>query len=122
MNGDKVLSADVRIAQLMNIRYSRAGNFSGRTFSRRLVAKSSFVIKAEHSLPHQPPLDFYDAMRTVVIVNRRSLAWSPTNNQHLYGFVSTNTMSPVVTLFKTQVRLKVDFGNLNAREPGTDLF
>lgn len=31
-------------------------------------------------------------------------------------------MAPVVTLFKTQVRLKVALGDLNGRKPGADLF
>ena len=56
-----------------------------------------------------------------MIVNGRSLARPPTDNQHLYGFVPTNTMAPVVTLFKTEIRLKVAFGDLDGREPGTDL-
>ena len=31
-------------------------------------------------------------------------------------------MAPVVTLFKTQVRLKVALGDLNGRKPGANLF
>ena len=106
----------------MDIRYSRAGYFSGGTFTGRFVAKSSCVIKAEHCFPHQPSLNFDYAMRTVVIVNWGSLTWAPTDNEHLYRGVSTNTMTPVVTFFKTEVRLKVTLGDLGGREPGANLF
>jgi hypothetical protein len=44
------------------------------------------------------------------------------DNQHLYRLVSTNSMAPVVTFFKTQVRLKVALGDLNSRKPGANLF
>ena len=53
------------------------------------------------------------SVRTIVVVNRRLLAWAPTDHQHLDRFIATNSMTPVITFLESDVRLEIEIINLN---------
>lgn len=58
-------------------------------------------------------MDADDAVRAVVIVNRRLLARPPTNHEHFDRFIATNSMTPVITFLESDVRLKITIHDLD---------
>ena len=47
---------------------------------------------------------------------------SPTNDEHLSSFVTTNAMTPVITFLETKVRFEIILGDVDVGKPGIDLF
>src|SRR5206468_1171044 len=80
VNRDEILTTDVRVTELMDIRHAGASYFARRTFAPALVAKSTLVVVSKHGFPHQSLLDTYNAVRAIVIVNGSFLAWSQTDD------------------------------------------
>lgn len=56
-----------------------------------------------------------------MIVNRCLVARTPTQYEHFSKFVATNTMPPVVTFLKTEVRFQFLTRNLCPFQPLIDL-
>ena len=67
-------------------------------------------------------MDADNAMRAVVIVNRRLLARPPTNHKHFDCFIPANSMTPVITFLESDVGLKLAPRDLDVCEPGVYLF
>ena len=122
MNSDEVLTTDFRIAELVDVRNSRSGHFSSGTFAGGLITKPTFTVVREHCFPHQALLYSYYTVRTVVIMDRSFLPRSPTNDEHLSSFVTTNAMTPVITFLETKVRFEIILGDVDVGKPGIDLF
>lgn len=100
VNGDQVLSADIRITQLMNIGNIGTCDRAWGMFARSFVFKALDRIEAKDCFPQYAFADLNGPMGTVVIMNRSSVSGVPTEDQHLYKFVTTNSMPPVVGFFK----------------------
>ena len=105
MDGDEVLSTDVGITKLMNVRYLGPRDRTRRTFATRVVTQATLIVVREHRFPHEPLMHPHDSVRSVVIVNGRLLSGAPTDHQHLDCGVTKNSMSPVITFFEADVRL-----------------
>ncbi len=105
MNSYKILSTNFGISKLMNVGHLGPGHRAGGTLAARVVAQAAFLLVAEGCFPHQSLVDSDDTMRSVVVVNRRFLTGPPADDQHLDGFVTTNAVAPVVSFFKTEIRL-----------------
>jgi hypothetical protein len=58
-------------------------------------------------------MDSDNSVRTIVVVNRRLLAGSPTDHQHFHRFIATDTVAPVIALFESEVRLEVEIEDFN---------
>src|ERR1051325_704201 len=122
MDRDEILSTDVGISKLMNIRLGGTGDRARRTLATGVVTQTLLYIEREICFPHQALLHTHDAVRSVVVVNRRPLAWAPADHQHLDRVVATNAMAPVVALFEPEIRLQIVFEDLGAGEPRIQLF
>ena len=122
MDRNQILSTDFGITKLVNIRFCGTGDRTRRTLATGVVTQALLSVEREICFPHQALLHSHDAVRSVVVVNRRLLAWAPADHQHLDRVVATNAMAPVVALFETEIRLQVLIDDLDAGEPGTDLF
>jgi hypothetical protein len=105
VDSNKILSTDFGISELMNIGDVGPGHGSGGTLTACVVAQTGFLLVAKGRFPHQSFVDSDDSMRSVVIVDRSFLTGPPADNQHLDGIVTTNPVAPVVSLFKSEVRL-----------------
>jgi len=117
VNCDEVLTTDFRIAELVNVWYFGACDRAGWTFTTRVVTQTLVFLIGENGFPHQALMNFYHAVRTVVIVNRRLLAWAPADHQHLDGCVAANSMAPVIAFLESDVRLEVQVEDLDAGNP-----
>ena len=100
MNGYQVLTADVRIPKLMDVGNIGTGDRAWWIFARSFVLKALDRIEAKRGFPQYAFADLNGAMRTVVIMNRSSVSGMPTEDQHLYKLVTTNSMPPVVAFFE----------------------
>ncbi len=118
MNSDQILTTDFRIAQLMNVRYFGASNGASRAFSTRVVTKTLLFIVRKDRFPHEALLYQDYSVRTVVVVNRRLLARSPADHQHLNRIIAAHAMAPVISFLESDVRLQIDIENLYAGKPG----
>ena len=113
MNRDEVLTTVIRISELMNVWNIGARDRADRTFPARVVKQTLLFVIREDRFPHQPLMNPDDAMRAVVIVNGRLLAWAPADHQHLDGCIATNSMAPVVAFLETDVLLEVGVANVD---------
>ena len=105
VNRDQILSTNIGVTQLVNIRYACSSYFTSGTFPCCSVTKAIIFVVGEHRFPHQTLLHFDHTMGAVVIVDWGPLSRSPTDNEHLHRFVSTNTVAPVVAFLEAQVWL-----------------
>ena len=105
MDSDEILATDVGITKLMNVWYLGTRDGTRRTFATGVVTQATIFVEGEDRFPHEPLMYPDDSVRTVVIVNRRLLAWTPADHQHLDRFVAKNSMTPVITFFESDVRL-----------------
>src|SRR5262249_48730889 len=117
MDRNQILSTDFGISKLMNVRLCGTGDRARGTLATGVVTQTLLCIEREICFPHQPLLHAHDAVRSVVVVNRRLLAWAPADHQHLDRVVATNAMAPVVALFETEIRLQIVIDDLDAGEP-----
>ena len=62
VDGDQVLFTNVRIAQLVNIRYCSACDFSRSAFARRSVAQPFLRIEGKVSFPEDAVVNLYCSM------------------------------------------------------------
>jgi len=122
MNRNQVLSTYFGITELMDVGHAGPGHRSGGTLAARVVAQAVFLLVAEGRFPHESFMDTDDTMRSVVIMNRGFLTGPPADNQHLDGIVTTNPVAPVVSLFKSEVRLDFQGRYLDICQPRVDLF
>src|ERR1041385_4223041 len=114
MDRDEILSTDFRISKLMNVRLCGTGDRARRALATGVVTQTLLCIEREICFPHQPLLHTNDTVRSIVVVNRRLLAWAPADHQHLDRVVATNTMAPVVALFEPEIRLQIVIKDLDA--------
>lgn len=105
MDSDEVLTTDVGITKLMNIGYIGACDRTLRTFATGVVTQATLFVVREDRFPHEALMNPDYSVRTVVIVNRRFVAWAPANHQHLDRLVAENSMAPVIAFFESDVRL-----------------
>ena len=105
MDSDEVLTTDVGITKLMNVGYFGPRDRTHRTFAAGVVTQATLFVVREDRFPHEALMNPDNAVRTIVIVNRRFLAWAPANHQHLDRLVAENSMAPVITFFESDVRL-----------------
>ena len=105
MDSDEVLTPDFRIAKLVNVRHLGARDCTGWTFAAGVVTQATLLVVREDRFPHEPLMNADDSVRTVVIVNRRFLAWAPANHQHLDRCIAANSMAPVIAFLESNVRL-----------------
>src|SRR5689334_20624419 len=122
MDRDEILSTDIGISKLMNVRLCGTGNRARGALATGVVTQTLLCIEREICFPHQAPLHSHDTMRSVVVVNRRLLAWAPAEHQHLDRVVAHNTMAPVVAFLEPEIRLQFVIRNFDACEPGGELF
>lgn len=122
VDSNEILSAYFWISELVNIGHVGPGHCSRGTLAAHVVAQAAFLLVAEGRFPHKSSVDTDDTMRSVVVVNRCFLTGPPADNQHLDGCITTNPVTPVISLFKSQVRLYIDWIYLDIRQPRTDLF
>ena len=113
MDSDEILATCFRISELMNVRYFGARDCTHRTFATRVVTQTSVFLVLENRLPHQAFLNFHDAVRAIVIVNGRLLAWAPADHQHLDCFIAAHSMAPVIAFLEPDVRLEIDIDDLD---------
>ena len=111
MDGDEVLTAEFRISKLMNVIHGSTGYRAYVTFAIAVVTQALLTVEGEDCFRHQTCMNPNDAVRTVVIVNRRLLAGPPTDHEHLDGFITTNSMAPVITFLESDVRLQIDIAD-----------
>ena len=105
MDSDEILTTDIGITELMNIGYFGARDRTLRTFATGVVTQATLLVVREDRFPHEALMNADYSVRTVVIVNRRFVAWAPANHQHLDGLIPKNAMTPVITFFESDVRL-----------------
>ena len=105
MDSDEVLTADLGITKLMNVGHPGACDGTGRTFATSVVRQAAFFVVRKDCFPHESLVHEDGSVRTIVVVNRRLLAWVPANHQHLDRFIAENSMAPVVAFLKSDVRL-----------------
>ena len=105
MDSDEVLTTDVGITKLMNVGHLGAGDRTRRTFATCVVTQATLFVVSEDRFPHQSLVNPDYSVRTVMVVNRRFLAWAPANYQHLDRLVPENSMAPVIAFFESEVRL-----------------
>ena len=121
MDRDQITSAYVGISKLMNVGHVGAGNRTFRTLASGVVIQASFFVVTKHRFPHHTLLHANHPVRTIVIVNWRSLSGPPTNDQHLDRIVTANPMAPIIAFLEPEVRLQIELGDLDRGEPGINL-
>jgi len=67
-------------------------------------------------------MNFNAAVRAVVIVDRRAMAGTPAQHQHLDKLAAANAMTPVVAVFEADVRLQLFGGDIRSLQPIVNLF
>lgn len=105
MDSDEILTTYVGITKLMNIGYLGARDRTLRTFATGAVTQATLFVVRKDRFPHEALMNADYSVRTVVIVNRRFVAWAPANHQHLDRLIAENSMTPVITFFEPDVRL-----------------
>src|SRR5204863_10065409 len=118
MDRDEITSAYVGISKVMNVGYTGAGDRAFRTLATVVVTQTLFFIEVKDGFLHQALVNTNDAMRTVVVMNRRLLGGPPTNDQHFVRMVSADPVAPVIAFLETEKRLEVELGDLDCRKPG----
>src|ERR1041384_4501554 len=83
MQSDEVLAAHVRVAELMYVGHVCAGDCARRPIAPRAINETAPRVHLKHRLPHDARPNTHDAVRTVVIVDRRALPRSPTEHEQL---------------------------------------
>src|ERR1041385_3168416 len=121
VNRDEILPTIFGISESMNVREIGARDRASRTFATRVVTQTLVFPVGEHRFPHQPLLNSDDAVRAIVIVNRRLLAWAPADHQHLDGCVAAHAMAPVIAFLETEVRFEIVIDYLDTRDPFVQL-
>src|SRR4030095_10674281 len=101
----------------MNVRDGGAGNLPHLTFPSAFQAESFLCVVLVDSFRKNAGMNSYDSMRPIVIVNRSFMTGSPTEHKHFNGGITAHAMSPVVSLFKPDIRLHVPRLNLHAGKP-----
>jgi len=122
VNRDEILTTDVGISELMNVRNSGTRDCASRTFATSVVTQTLLVVVLENRFPHQSFLNSYHTVRAVVIVNRRLLTRPPTDHQHLDRLIATNSMAPVIAFLEAKIRLQIYVCNLDVRDPVIQIF
>jgi hypothetical protein len=105
MDRDEITSTYVGISKLMNVGHVGAGNRTFRTLASGVVRQALFFVVSKDTLEHPTLLNADNAVRTVVIVNRRFLSGPPTDDQHFDRVVTTDAVAPVIAFFESDVRL-----------------
>src|SRR5262249_54004171 len=105
VNRNEILTTDVGISELMNVRHFGTRDCARRAFPTRVVTQTLLVVVLENRFPHQAFLNSYHTMRAVVIVNRRLLPRTPTDHQHLDRLTATNSMAPVIAFLEAKIWL-----------------
>ena len=114
MDRDEVLTAELGISELMNVGHGGACHRARRTFAIGVVTKAFLAIESEDCFGHETLMNADRAVRTVVIVNRRLLARPPADHEHFDRFIATNSMTPVVTFFESDVGLELRVHDFDA--------
>ena len=114
MDSYEILATDVGIAKLVNVGYAGTRDCTGRTFASRVVTQTFLTLEYKDRLPHQPTVHADNSVRTIVVVNRRPMSWSPANHQHFDRLVTTNAVAPVIAFFESDVRFQVEIEDFNA--------
>ena len=112
MDSDEILTTGVGISQLMNVRNIGARDGAGRTFATVVTTQTLLYVVSKDGLEHLSLLNANYSMRTIVIVNRRLLAWAPADHQHFDRLITTNSMTPVIAFLESDVRLEIEIVNL----------
>ena len=97
----------------MNVRHFGTRDCAHRTFAIRVVTQTLVGIVRKDRLAHEALMNSDHAVRTVVVVNRRLLAWAPANHQHLDRIIAAHSMAPVVAFLESEVRLDLDIVDLD---------
>ena len=97
----------------MNVRHFSTRDCAHRTFAIRVVTQTLVGIERKNRLAHQALMNSDHAVRTVMVMNRRLLAWAPANHQHLDRIVAAHSMAPVIALLESDVRLDLDIVDLD---------
>ena len=105
MDSNKILTTYVGISQLMNVGHLGARDRARGTFTTGVVTQAAFFVVRKDRFPHESLVNEDGSVRTVVVVNRRLLAWVPANHQHLDGFIAENSMAPVIAFLESEIRL-----------------
>ena len=114
MDSDQVLTTDFGIAKLVNVGYFGARDRAGCTFAARVVTQAFLRIESKDRFPHQALLNSNNPMRAIVIVNRCLLSGPPADHQHLDRLIPTNSVTPVIAILESDVRLQIERRNLHA--------
>lgn len=122
MNGNQVLTTNFRISELVNVGPCRTRHRACRTFPAGVVTQAFFLIESEVCFPQDALVNADDAVRTIMVVNRSLLAWSPADNQHFDSLIATNPVTPVIPLLESDVRLEIEVEDLDVRKPQIQLF
>ena len=113
MYSDEVLTTDVGITKLMDVGYLGARDRPLRTFATGVVTQATLFVVREDRFPHEALMNADYSMRTVVIVNRRFVAWAPANHQHLDCLIAENPVTPVIAFLESDVRLEIRIDDLD---------
>jgi len=122
MDRHHVLLTDVRVSELVNVGDVGTGNGSGWILAGTLIFQTTRGIISEGCFPHGAFTDAHAAMRTIVIVNRRPLPRSPTQDQHLHKVVAADEVTPVVAFLETDVGFEFLGRHFGVLQPVVDLF
>ena len=113
MDRDEVLTAEFGISKLMDVGHGGAGHRAHRTVALGVVTKALLAVESKDRFAHETLMDADDAVRAVVIVDRRLLARAPTNHQHFDRLIATNSMPPVITFLESNERLEISTHDLD---------
>src|SRR5437763_11398649 len=80
----------------------------------RLVTETSFSIVCESGFPKNALMHEHRAVRAVVIVNRRPLAWLPAQHQHLNEFILHHPVTRIVARLEAEIWLHFVVADLSA--------
>ena len=97
----------------MNVRHFSTRDCAHRTFAIRVMTQTLVGIERKDRLAHQALLNSDHAVRTVVVVNRRLLAWAPANHQHLDRIIAAHSMAPVIAFLESDLLLEFDIVDLD---------
>lgn len=101
---------------------SRACDVTRQTLARGAITETSLFVVMKNRLPKYALMHLYATVRTVVIVDWRAVAGSPTENQHLDKGVTTDSMTRVIAFFETNKGCQVGVRNVRVFQPAIDLF
>jgi hypothetical protein len=101
----------------MNVWHAGACYFTRMAMLSALITETLYLVVLENRFSEEAGVNSDDAMTAVVIMNGSSMTRSPAKYKHLNGIVATNAMPPIISIFETNIRLKIILLYFNVGQP-----